>query len=240
MKTCSSCGTPNKDASRFCLECAAPLAEKVPARRSRKDIPKRRIAFYVVAGLAALALLIGGISSLVVFTGEEAPRKGVLESAGDFLNGISGNGQAAEGAAEKASKSEKRKLPSRVAATGGEVRARGLIVSVSGSRSSDGAAIQRPLKGDRFVVCDVKVRNAGASPVLVSSLLQMSLQDRKGRVYGTGLYFPAPTFPDGEVRAGGEAGGKVAFEVPAKSDDLYFVFDPEVLRDGEEVAVRLF
>ncbi len=240
MKTCSSCGTPNKDASRFCLECAAPLAEKVPARRSRKDIPKRRIAFYVVAGLAALALLIGGISSLVVFTGEEAPRKGVLESAGDFLNGISGNGQAAEGAAEKASKSEKRKLPSRVAATGGEVRARGLIVSVSGSRSSDGAAIQRPLKGDRFVVCDVKVRNAGASPVLVSSLLQMSLQDRKGRVYGTGLYFPAPTFPDGEVRAGGEAGGKVAFEVPAKSNDLYFVFDPEVLRDGEEVAVRLF
>ena len=240
MKTCSSCGTPNKDASRFCLECAAPLAEKVPARRSRKDIPKRRIAFYVVAGLTALALLIGGISSLVVFTGEEAPRKGVLESAGDFLNGISGNGQAAEGAAEKASKSEKRKLPSRVAATGGEVRARGLIVSVSGSRSSDGAAIQRPLKGDRFVVCDVKVRNAGASPVLVSSLLQMSLQDRKGRVYGTGLYFPAPTFPDGEVRAGGEAGGKVAFEVPAKSNDLYFVFDPEVLRDGEEVAVRLF
>jgi len=194
----------------------------------------------MVAGFAALALLVGGIASLVVFTGEAAPRKGVLESAGDFLNGITGNGQAAEGAAEKASKSEKRKLPSRAAATGEEVRARDLLVSVSGSLSSNGAAIQRPLKGDRFVVCDVKVRNAGASPVLVSSLLQMSLQDREGKVYGTGLYFPGPTFPDGEVKAGGAVSGKVAFEVPAKSDDLYFVFDPEVLRDGEEVAVRLF
>jgi len=194
---------------------------------------------YVATGLVAVGLLVGGIASAVVFTGGEAPRKGILQSAGDFLNGIAGNGQA-EGAGKKAEKSEKRKLPARAAALGAEVRARDLVVSVSGSRSSGGAPIMRPAEGDRYVVCDVKVRNAGSRPALVSSLLQMSLQDRAGRVYGTGLYFPGTAFPEGVLQAGGQASGRVAFEVPAKPGDLYFVFDPEVLRDGEEIAVRLF
>ena len=239
MKTCSNCGTANKETSRFCLECAAPLVEETTERAPRRHIPRRRLAMYVATGLVALALLVGGIASLVIFTGGAAPKKGALESAGDFLNGIAGNGQA-EGAAKKAEKSEKRKLPARAAALGAEVRTRDLVVSVSGSRSSGGAAVMRPADGDSYVVCDVHVRNAGSRPVLVSSLLQTSLQDRAGKVYGTGLYFPGPPFGEGVLQAGGQASGRVAFEVPARSGDLYFVFDPEVLRDGEEIAVRLF
>jgi hypothetical protein len=241
MKTCNRCGTSNQDTSRFCRECAESLEQRTQARAQHQSLPVRRVAFYVVAGLAALALLVAGISSLVVFTGGSAPRKDVLESAGDFLNGITGaNGGSREGAAEQASKFEERKLPGKTVAGGEEVRTRDLVVTVSGSRPSDGAAIQRPVKGDRFVVCDVAVRNAGARPVLVSSMLQMSLQDRAGKVYGTGLFFPGPAFPEGEVKGGESASGKVAFEVPVRSVDLYFVFDPEILRDGEEVAVRLF
>lgn len=241
MKTCSRCGTSNKDTSRFCRECAHTLEEKTARRTERRRQPGRRLAFYVTAGLAAVALLVVGITTLVVFNGDSPPKKDVLESAGDFLNGITGaNGGGREGAAEQAAKSGKRKLPGRTVAGGEEVRTLDLVVSVSGSTQSGGAAIQKPVKGDRFVVCDVAVRNAGAKPVLVSSLLEMSLQDKAGKVYGTGLFFPGPAFPEGEVRGGDSVSGKVAFEVPERSRDLYFVFDPEILRDGEEVAVRLF
>src|SRR2546430_8782111 len=51
MRTCSSCGTENPDAARFCMACAAPLSEPAPAREARKTVT---IVFSDVTGSTTL------------------------------------------------------------------------------------------------------------------------------------------------------------------------------------------
>src|ERR671930_524275 len=38
MPRCPRCGQDNPDIARFCLTCAAPLAEQAPAREERKTV----------------------------------------------------------------------------------------------------------------------------------------------------------------------------------------------------------
>jgi len=241
MKSCTDCGSQNLDSSRFCLECGSPLGAETSPLPAKARASKRGIIFYSVVGFAALALLVAGIASLVMFSEDSSPRKTAIESASDLVNEITGaNGEASAGERAGVSKTVVRKLAGEAAATGERLRAGDLVVSVGRAVRSGGASMEKPARGDVFVVCDVTVHNDGKKPAALSTMLEMSLLDRQGTVYPTGIFFPRGSFPDGEVAAGSTASGKVAFEVPAKTGDLYFVFDPEVLRDGEEVAVRLF
>ena len=59
----------------------------------------------------------------------------------------------------------------------------GLEVTVNGVRASFGDDFWEPDEGSYFLYIDVAFRNTGDEPTIVSSLLQMELQDAKGFQY---------------------------------------------------------
>ena len=51
MKLCTSCGTQNPPAAKFCQECASPLAAPAPPREQRKTVT---VLFCDLSGSTAL------------------------------------------------------------------------------------------------------------------------------------------------------------------------------------------
>jgi hypothetical protein len=236
MRTCHSCGTENRETSRYCKECATLIDEPLQLVKPGRKVDRREAVFYLFVGCLAVAVLAGGIAALAIFRSDRGGEKSVLQSAEDLLNTISG----AEGEDGKAAKQEKRSVPAKPCEMGEEVRAGGLVLKATGLSRSGGSGIERPLTGNEFAVVQISVRNAGEGSVVISSLLQMCVTDRSGRVYHAGLYFPAGRLEEGELEGGRTVAGKVAFEVPAKTKDLYFVFDADPLDKTRAVAVKLF
>lgn len=242
MKRCGKCGTDNKDSSVFCLECGKPFEprkrpdpEKAPAA---VDSHKRPAGLYVAVGCIVVALLAGGVASLMIFGRDTAPEKNILQSADELIRGVTGAGGS--DSSDASVEPVKRAIPRPAHSTGERVSAGSLALEVETSGLSAGEEIQKPAKGNRFLVVTLSVRNDGARASTVSSMLQMFALDRGGNEYDTCLYFPRPRFPDGVIQPGATASGKVAFEVPSGRKDFFFVLDPEVLKDGDEIAVKLY
>lgn len=64
MRTCSFCGTENKDSSKFCRECGKSL-DITPEKAARK---KRRTRFFrAVAVILMVALIAGGVAAGVIY-----------------------------------------------------------------------------------------------------------------------------------------------------------------------------
>lgn len=240
MKKCSVCATENKDTSTFCMECGraletppgTPLDHSPVPPSPRPPRPSRHILRWVLVGLLAVALLAGGIASLVIFGSDRKPEEGFLESADDLLRGLTGR----EG---KDVRVTKQKAPGTIVTTGRTVKAGDLEVRVGAVERESGKGMQKAGKGNEFVVLQLGLRNNSRDVVNVSALMQMRVMERSGKSYSPGIYFPDPALAS-EITAGSKVEGKVAFEVPAGRKDLLFVFDPDPLTDKGAVGVELF
>jgi hypothetical protein len=237
MKKCRKCGTTNKDASVFCLECGKRLTD---GKRQPPDAEESRspLGVYIIAGCLVVALLAGGIASLLIFGRDSKPDKSVLESADELINSVTGLDESKE-SSSKRTKPQKHAVPVPTHEPAEPVRAGNLVIEVNGSERSAGESIQRPARGKSFLVVDLTIKNAGARATSVSSLLQMFALDPAGNRYDTALYFPPGRLPEGAIQPGGAARGKIAFEVPSGRRGFYFVFEPEVLAGGADIGFRL-
>lgn len=219
MQNCMGCGTENKDTSEYCRECGKPLGG-----RPRK----RTLIVLIVVGAVLVA---GGITAAVVLPGRKGTAEKALERAGELLEDV--------GTDRSGSRSTKKELPPSIHQVGDRVDAGGLQLVVRGVEFSEGTEFARPGRGNRFLVVDLEVTNRTGAPVKVSRMIQMSIISGEGEAYDSTFFFPNPKFPDGAVEAGGNAGGKVAFEVPSDIKKPYFVFDGDTMKRGDEVAVSL-
>ncbi len=84
MAVCSTCGTENPDAAKFCLECGAAMAAPAPAGEERKLVT---ILFADVAGSTAL--------------GERLDAEPLKELMGRFFVAMRGEIEAEGGTVEK-------------------------------------------------------------------------------------------------------------------------------------------
>ena len=94
----------------------------------------------------------------------------------------------------------------------------------------------KPDEGNQFVAVELLLVNQTDSPVIVSTLLQMSLKDSTDRKYTVDLIAQAALEGgtlDGELAAGERLRGKIGFQVPENATGLVFVFEPNLLGSGK-------
>ena len=119
---------------------------------------------------------------------------------------------------------------------GDTVRLGGLELTVNGVRASFGNDFWEPDEGSYFLYIDVAFRNTGDEPTVVSSLLQMELQDAKGFQYSvdfTAIAANDKAAPEGEIAPGGFVRGEIGYQIPIDATGLIWKFSGDVFRLGE-------
>jgi hypothetical protein len=94
---------------------------------------------YIIAGCLVVALLAGGIASLLIFGRDSKPDKSVLESADELINSVTGLHESGEPGSKK-TKPQKHAIPIPAHEAAEPVRAGNLVIEVNGSEISAGKA----------------------------------------------------------------------------------------------------
>ena len=110
------------------------------------------------------------------------------------------------------------------------------VLVVLGWGEVTGDSFSKPDAGSKFIGVDVLLVNTGASPVSVSSMLQLTLKDDTGQQYDVDLSASVAAKKDGvdgELLPGERVRGLAAFQVPEQAKGLQFVFDASVFGTGK-------
>src|SRR5205823_5518202 len=87
-----------------------------------------------------------------------------------------------------------------------------------------------PQPGKRYLILQITIQNTGQVPLQVTGLGETDIKDANGTSYGFDPFANAlPTLGagaafDGEIPAGGTHKGLLAYQVPASSGDLTWIF----------------
>lgn len=100
-----------------------------------------------------------------------------------------------------------------------------LAITVYSFTPSSGVEFFQPTAGNQYIVVDLGIDNNGTDTAIISTVMEMSIRTPDGRKYDQAMYFPEPKYPDGSIQPGGKARGNVAFEVPANTASMEFVFE---------------
>ncbi|MDD5747947.1 MAG: DUF4352 domain-containing protein [Actinomycetota bacterium] len=224
MIRCGSCETLNEDSSVFCKECSSRLR-------------KKRFPAWIFLCVALAVAVAAGISIPLLVTREKSSVEYGLEEGSRVLEEL-GSKNKIDFGESRGREIDFGKLPEQIHDERETVDLHGIEVKVWDSEFLLGDALNRPDTGNKYLVVDLEVRNQGTHAVEISSILQMSVMSKRGEIYRTALYFPAPRFPDGKIFAKKKARGKVSFEVPSGENDLFFIFRPDLKSRGE-IGIRL-
>ncbi|MGQ9537367.1 MAG: DUF4352 domain-containing protein [Actinomycetota bacterium] len=83
-----------------------------------------------------------------------------------------------------------------------------------------------------YLALDISFENHGKEVEPISSLMEMKLKDREGRVYEPAIFdAKEPGLPEGDIPPGSKARGYVTFKVTKGAEGLSFEFNP-LLGDG--------
>ena len=111
-----------------------------------------------------------------------------------------------------------------------------LEITGNGFRASFGNEFWSPDEGNYFLYLDVTFTNTGDQPVVLSSLLQMTVQDNQGFQYSVDFAAIAASdvgVPEGEIAPGGSLRGELGYQIPTKSSDLVWKFSGDIFRLGQ-------
>lgn len=99
----------------------------------------------------------------------------------------------------------------------------GLEITLNEAYTSSGSDWETP-ENDQYVILDLTIENTTDETANVSTLLQMSMQDEASYNYDIALYTETKGSLDGEVGAGRDMRGEVAFDVD-QSGVYEFIFE---------------
>lgn len=102
-----------------------------------------------------------------------------------------------------------------------------LVVTVHEASSPPASGYDAPDAGSIFFAVDLSIENQGRRAVTISPSRQMALKDAVGRVYDVECRISAETLAEGQLAPGETVRGQVGFQVPAGTEGLMFVFEPE-------------
>jgi len=121
------------------------------------------------------------------------------------------------------------------------IRVNNTILVILGWDQPPGGDLNPPDDGKKYLVVDVIIANQGKKSFNSSPVFQMSLKDPSGQKYnlnGKANLASGTNQPNGEVNPGEVIRGKVGFHVPENLTDFLFVYEANLLGQGE-VSVHL-
>jgi len=92
----------------------------------------------------------------------------------------------------------------------------------------------KPKEGFKWIVVDLTVENTGDDEYSMSTLLQMEAKDEQDRTYSIAFGPELQGKLDVVIPVGERARGEVAFEVPAETARLRFIFK-QALGTGQAI-----
>ncbi|NJP37940.1 DUF4352 domain-containing protein [Alkalicoccus luteus] len=99
----------------------------------------------------------------------------------------------------------------------------GLAITLNDAYTSDGNDFETP-NNDHYVILDMTIENTTDEEANISTMLQMSLQDDESYTHDVTIYTDTTGTLDGEIGAGRDVRGEVAFDVN-DSDTYEFIFE---------------
>ncbi|MEA2573254.1 MAG: hypothetical protein QOH93_552 [Chloroflexia bacterium] len=103
----------------------------------------------------------------------------------------------------------------------------GLDITVNSFRRTSSGLLS-PSAGHEYLIVNITASNSTKDDKVVSSLLNFSVKDNGGEGESFNQSFTAglETSLDGDVAAGKELTGEIAYEIPTGASDLVLIFDP--------------
>jgi hypothetical protein len=102
-----------------------------------------------------------------------------------------------------------------------------LVVTVHDASTRSADDDDPPDAGYVILVVDLSIENQSRAAFTISPSQQMSLKDATGQVYDVDVPVSAETPLEGQLPPGETFRGQVGFRVPAGTEGLMFVFEPE-------------
>jgi hypothetical protein len=107
--------------------------------------------------------------------------------------------------------------------------------TLHGARWSTGDEWFGPDEGERWLVLDIEVTNAGGSSEGISSLIMWTLVDSENRTVDMTFTTDERGSLDGELGAGRSMRGEIAYAVSDSGDSWELLFEPEVFGFGQAI-----
>jgi Domain of unknown function (DUF4352) len=118
-------------------------------------------------------------------------------------------------------------------------------VTVNSAKTSQGTDFDMPKPGDTFLVVNVTVKNTTAQTQLLSSMYNFTLKDSTGQSYnedggcGSSPDYGTPAMHEGNIAAGDQTRGTIAYEVPATLHAFTLQFMDGMTDDMVQWSLRI-
>jgi len=122
-----------------------------------------------------------------------------------------------------------------VFAIGDTVKMGDLAITLNSVRWDEGTEMIQPIEGEKWLVFDVTLENAGDEPEMISSMLMFALYDKEGYKKGYQLMANTKGSLDAELGPGRKLRGEIAFVVEEGEDAWDFIFEPNILGFGQAI-----
>lgn len=113
------------------------------------------------------------------------------------------------------------------------------ILTVTEVTKSSGDEYDKPKKGMEYVIVSVKIQNGGED-VISYNPFDFKMSNSKGQIVDSGFITvdSDTSLSSGELAAGGEVSGTIAFEQPKDDPKLQLIYEPNVWSD-KKIIVNL-
>lgn len=123
-----------------------------------------------------------------------------------------------------------------VLAVGDTGESDGVEITLNSFRRTSSGLLD-PDAGNEYLIVNLTASNTTNEEQIVSSLLNFSVQDAAGESYNQSFTAGVETSLDGNIPAGEEMTGEIAYEIPEDATDLVLIFDP--ILGGDELRWAL-
>ncbi len=118
---------------------------------------------------------------------------------------------------------------------GDTVKMGDLIFTLNSIRWDQGSEFMKPDPGEKWIVFDCTIENAGDSATNISSLAMFSLYDEEHYSCSMTIFADTKGSLDGELGAGRKMRGEIAFDVEEGQSKWEFIFKPEMFGFGQAI-----
>lgn len=208
-----------------CKACGKEIAKDVKkCPHCGKDQRNFFLKHKVLTGIIALVLIIGIGSSL---------------GGNDNNNSASTNTNESSTTANTNQAEVKKEEPKEFYAVNEEVKLDDAIIKVTNVEKSNGSDFDKPKDGMEYIVVTVQVKNGGDSEIPYNPF-DFSMQNSKGQI--TEQAFTTinsdSQLNSGNLAAGGEVSGTIAFEQPKDDSALILKYQGNIF-NNEEIKIKL-
>lgn len=201
-----------------CKTCSSEIAssaKKCPScgAKNKKPIYKKWWV-WLIAVIVAIGIAGGGDSS----------------SNGTALNGTTSNGETTNKKVENVKE---------FYSVGEEVKLGNNVLIVNSVEKSNGSEWDKPKEGNEFVVVDVTIKNGGSSEISYNPF-DFKMQNSKGQITDQAITTINidTSLNSGNLAAGGEISGTIAFEQPVGDEALVLKYKANMF-SNKEIKVKL-